>query len=229
MYSIILAAALTTGGQTADFGTAAGSQIQMVTKRGTNQYHGTILEFFRNDRLDANTFFANLSAQKKPVLRHNQFGGNFGGPILRNRLFFFFNYEGDRIVRGRDITGNVVTPALLAQIQNPALVQWLAQYSPAPTSATSNPLVGFHRRTDPQRVSEDTTLSRVDAILGKHRLSGRLVWNDQLVSNPQLSPAVRQYLPVPVKNWAGSDYMTISPTMSNELRVPRSPAAIPSP
>ena len=67
-------------------------------------------------------------------------------------------------------------------------------------------------------MTEDTTLSRVDANLGKHRLSGRFVWNDQLVSNPQLSPVIHQLLPVPVKNWAVSDFMLISSTMSNEMR-----------
>jgi outer membrane receptor protein involved in Fe transport len=107
---------------------------------------------------------------------------------------------------------------LLSQIKNPALAQWLTQFDPTSMTPTSNPLIGFHRRTDPQRVAEDTSLSRIDANLGKHRLSWRLVWNDQLVSNPQLSPVIRQLLPVPVKNWAASDYYVISPTMSNEMR-----------
>src|SRR5262249_38776560 len=151
----------------------------------------------------------------KPVLRHNQFGGNLGGPILRNRLFFFFNYEGDRIVRGREITGNVPSAQLIGQITNPELTKFVTDFYPLnATTPTSNPLVAFHRRNDGQRVSEDTSLSRVDANLGKHRISGRLVWNDQLVSNPLLSTQIRQLLPVPVKNWAFSDYYIISPTMS---------------
>src|SRR5581483_110564 len=58
----------------------------------------------------------------------------------------------------------------------------------------------------------------IDGNLGKHRLSWRMVWNDQLVSNPQLAPVLHQLLPVPVKNWAVSDYFILSPTMSNEMR-----------
>jgi outer membrane receptor protein involved in Fe transport len=206
------------GAFSAEYGRGTGGAINVTTKSGTNKFHGTLLEYFRNDKLDANTFFSNRSGLAKPELRHNQFGGNFGGPILKNRLFFFFNYEGDRIVRGRDITGNVASPLLLSQITNPALVQFLTDFSPSSQTPTSNPLVGFHRRNDAQRVSEDTSLSRIDANLGRHRLSGRLVWNSQLVSNPQLSPVIHQLLPVPVKNWAFSDYIVISPTMSNEMR-----------
>jgi hypothetical protein len=206
------------GAFSAEYGRGTGGAINVTTRSGTNTFHGTLLEYFRNDKLDANTFFSNRSGLAKPELRHNQFGGNFGGPILKDKLFFFFNYEGDRIVRGRDITGNVASPQLLSQITNPELVKFFNDFSPTTQTPTTNPLVGFHRRNDAQRVTEDTTLSRIDANLGKHRLSGRLVWNDQLVSNPLLSPVIHQLLPVPVKNWAFSDFMLISSTMSNEMR-----------
>ena len=206
------------GAFSAEYGRGTGGAINVTTKSGTNSYHGTLLEFFRNDRLDANTFFSNRSGLAKPILRHNQFGGNFGGPILRNKLFFFFNYEGDRIVRGRDITGNIASPQLLSQITNPALSKFLGDFYPKTFTPTTNALIGFHRRNDAQRVTENTTLSRLDANLGKHRLSWRFVWNNQLVSNPLLSPVIHQLLPVPVKNWAASDYYVISPTMSNEMR-----------
>ena len=163
------------GAFSAEYGRGTGGAINVTTKSGTNKFHGTLLEFFRNDKLDANTFFSNRSGLAKPELRHNQFGGNFGGPILKNKLFFFFNYEGDRIVRGRDITGNIASPLLLSQITNPALVKFFTDFNPTTQTPTSNPLVGFHRRNDAQRVTEDTTLSRIDLNLGKPGFSRQVV------------------------------------------------------
>ncbi len=66
--------------------------MNIITKSGDNTYHGELFEFFRNDALDANDYF---ETSKQP-LRLNQFGGNLGGPIVKNKLFFFVNYEGDR-------------------------------------------------------------------------------------------------------------------------------------
>src|ERR1700759_2316256 len=83
----------TNSGFSATVGRSLGPQMNIVTKSGTNDYHGTAFEFFRNDALDAKDYFNN--GQPAP-LRMNQFGGNFAGPIIRNKLFFFVNYEGDR-------------------------------------------------------------------------------------------------------------------------------------
>lgn len=92
----------------AEFGTAAGANVNVVTKSGTNEIHGSVFEFVRNDNLDASGFFANRSETKKPEFRQNQFGATVGGPIVRNRTFFFFMYEGQR--RSRDSTLLNVVP-----------------------------------------------------------------------------------------------------------------------
>ena len=91
--------------------------MNITTKSGTNRFHGTLFEFFRNDKLDANSFFNNRSGLKKPPLRWNQYGGNIGGPIKRDKVFFFFNYEGAEVRRAAGITGNTFTPALLTQLK----------------------------------------------------------------------------------------------------------------
>jgi hypothetical protein len=114
------------GAFSADYGRASGAVINVTTKSGTNNYHGNLWEYFRNDKLDATDFISNLRGLKKSELRQNQFGGNFGGPILKDRIFFFFNYEGARVIRGRIVTGNVPTPLLLSQITNPLLLKNLA-------------------------------------------------------------------------------------------------------
>ena len=80
----------------AQYGNSAGSISNLVTKSGTNSYHGSAWWFNRNDMFDANQFFINQVGAPKPALRFNQFGATFGGPIIKNKLFFFASYQGDR-------------------------------------------------------------------------------------------------------------------------------------
>src|ERR1700752_1692760 len=83
----------------AEFGTGTGGQVSVVTKSGGNQFHGSLFEYLRNDALDAANFFDNVIGQKAP-LRLNQFGGSVGGPIIKDKFFFFFSYEGYRLRAG---------------------------------------------------------------------------------------------------------------------------------
>jgi hypothetical protein len=89
-----------TGLYDAAFGRAAGANVSVITKTGTNQYHGTIFEFLRNDVLNANDFFLNRTGQERPVLKQNQFGFALGGPVKRDKLLFFGSYQGTRQVNG---------------------------------------------------------------------------------------------------------------------------------
>jgi hypothetical protein len=83
----------------AEFGTGTGGQISLITKSGGNQFRGSLFEYIRNDALDAANFFDNVAGSKSP-LRLNQFGGSIGGPIIKNKLFFFASYEGYRLRAG---------------------------------------------------------------------------------------------------------------------------------
>lgn len=83
----------TNNGYSADMGHSLGPQMNIITKGGTNRFHGTVYEFFRNQALDSHDYFE--TGNKQP-LKLNQFGGNFSGPLIRNKLFFFVNYEGGR-------------------------------------------------------------------------------------------------------------------------------------
>ena len=85
-----------TGNASAEFGNGNGAIVNMTIKSGTNDYHGNVFEFLRNQKLDANEFFQNLSGQPKRALRQNQFGGTLGGPIVKDNLFFFVDYQGTR-------------------------------------------------------------------------------------------------------------------------------------
>ena len=80
-----------------EFGRTPGAQVSIVTRSGTNQFHGTLFDYFRNDALDANDWFANSRGLKKPAMRQNDFGGVLGGPMIKDHTFFFFSYEGLRL------------------------------------------------------------------------------------------------------------------------------------
>ena len=98
----------------ADMGASSGAQINVITKGGTNAFHGSVYEFIRNDRLNANAFFLNSANQPKAPLRYNNFGYTLGGPILKDKLFFFWSQEWRRELRG--ITRNWNLPTALERV-----------------------------------------------------------------------------------------------------------------
>ena len=94
-----------------EYGRFAGGVINLNTKSGTNLYHGTAYEYLRNAVLNANDFFANEAGVKRPPFTQNQFGGNVGGPVMKDKLFFFFSYEGFRLRKGSIFSTWVPTAA----------------------------------------------------------------------------------------------------------------------
>src|SRR5207249_2814054 len=88
--------------------------VNIISKSGSNKFHGEAYEYLRNEKLDANYFFSNLSGRRRPPFRQNQFGAAAGGPVLPNRLFFFAGYEGLR-VRQSTFTTEVVPPLELRE------------------------------------------------------------------------------------------------------------------
>jgi hypothetical protein len=84
----------------AQYGNSASTITNVVTKSGTNEFHGDVYEFLRNDKLDANSFFINQAGSPRPALRFNQFGGALTGPIKKDKLFFTASYQGDRFISG---------------------------------------------------------------------------------------------------------------------------------
>jgi hypothetical protein len=93
----------------AEYGTRAGPTVLVTTKSGSNQFHGSLFEFFRNTKLDAKSFFANSKEQ----FNLNQFGGAIGGPIKKDKTFFFADYQAKRQRHGIAFTGLIPTPAML--------------------------------------------------------------------------------------------------------------------
>jgi hypothetical protein len=100
-----------TNNTTAETGRAGGATINVITRAGTNSFHGTLYEFLRNDMLDANDYFAKQKNVPRYKYRQNQFGGSFGGPIRKDKTFFFADIEELRIVQGLP-TGLITVPTL---------------------------------------------------------------------------------------------------------------------
>jgi Carboxypeptidase regulatory-like domain len=112
----------------ASSGRDAGANVDLVTKSGTNAFHGTVFEYFRNEDLNANEFFRNGLGEPRPELRENQFGFTLGGPIIKDKLFFFGSYQGTRQLNGLDpnCSSIVKTPPLTNDRSQAALGQLYA-------------------------------------------------------------------------------------------------------
>src|SRR5262245_42653387 len=174
-----------TNSYSAEFGQAAFGQITLVTKSGTNDFHGSVFEFLRNDKLDARNFFL----PKRGQLNRNQFGGTIGGPIIKNRTFFLFNFEGLRERRGVEafasvppeswrqgdfsgvtgltlldpqtpglqFTGNRIPDSRIHPTARAALALWVKPNVGAPGLAVNNLLV-----THPNEIDDDQFTAKVD-------------------------------------------------------------------
>lgn len=104
---------VSTNNVSAEFGGFNGGVVQIVTKSGTNKFHGNLYEYFRNTALDANDWFSNNEGLGKSPLHQNQFGANVGGPILKNKAFFFFSWEHESLISASPINATVPTTAEL--------------------------------------------------------------------------------------------------------------------
>ncbi len=102
-----------TNSYSAEYGRFAGGVVDLVTKSGTNQWRGSLFEFIRNDALNANRWTPGISVLRKEVLRRNQFGGSFGGPVIRDKTFFFVSYSGLR--QRRPVFANTALPTTAAE------------------------------------------------------------------------------------------------------------------
>jgi outer membrane receptor protein involved in Fe transport len=160
----------------AEYGWAPGAAIIVNTRAGTNSLRGTAYDFFRNDSLDANNFFAKRANQPKPTNKQNQFGGNLGGPIVRNRVFFFADFEATRIKQGVLRTGRVMTDA---------------ERNGVFTSAIRDPQTGlnFANNTIP-RERIDPVSARIAALLPQPNASG----GNNFIRQPNVEDDVERYL-----------------------------------
>lgn len=212
-----------------EYGRNSGAIVSIVTKSGTNELHGSALEFFRNDKLDARNFF-NTEPNPQTAFRNNQFGFALGGPIVKNRTFFYFNYEGQRERVGVNSLARVPDPqeiAILGGPKNPIIAQILAR-NPYPTPNISVPLFDPSPNVSvTTRASNDVDSAtiKIDQSFTKQDLvSGRYYYGDSeqsfplaLVGGSKL-PGFNTVTPTRVQIASLSYVKILSDTKVNELR-----------
>ena len=166
---------LITNNFNAEFGRNASAQVQIITKGGSNEFHGTAYEFLRNDIFNSRDYFDTTG--KASILRRNQFGGTAGGPIIKERMFYFGHYEGLQI-RGAGGTRRprVPTAAQRAAVTDPTSKAILAEAG-LPAAETDDPSSGFGLVSQVAPVSTENNAwsARIDRNFGGGRdlLTGR--------------------------------------------------------
>jgi hypothetical protein len=212
-----------------EYGRNAGAAVNIVTKSGTNALHGSAIEYFRNDALDARNYFDPASTPKAQF-HNNQFGGSLGGPIVKDKTFFYLNYEGQRERVGVVTLANVPTGSAAdgslapSDATNTVIQQLIATHPwPAPnlTSGTFNASV-----ISPSYNRVDSMIAKIDHSFSSRSLfSGRYFFGDSSQSFPlaltasggQL-PGFNTFTPTRVQLVSLSHVWTLSGTKVNEFR-----------
>ena len=208
---------MVTGLGSAEYGQSTGTVVNFISKSGTNEFHGSLFEFFRNEKLDSRNYF-NKPPDRKPPFRLNQFGGSLGGRIVRDKLFFFGTYEGVRQRLGVAQVALVFTQAFRDTLA-PEL-QPVAAQMPLPNGPVSQtePRVAQFSRAVSNELKEDTWTWKIDYLpTSKDRISFRHSGSDSFTKT-YFGVSQDQFRPIPsVKHLAKLSYTrTISPRLLNE-------------
>ena len=171
----------------ASYGRGAGANVDVVSKSGTNAFHGSAWEFVRNNIFNANSFFSKLDGQPRPTLKQNEFGASAGGPIRKDRTFLFAEYQGIRDINGE---GDEVTTALPQLTSDRSAATLGAQFCPA---AQTNPAGYLTNAGGTQVACDGSNINPVALALLQFKLA-----NGQFaIPNPQVNlPTVPGELPV---------------------------------
>ncbi|MGA2856171.1 MAG: carboxypeptidase regulatory-like domain-containing protein [Candidatus Sulfotelmatobacter sp.] len=170
---------LVTGSMSAAYGNAIGGVVNVITKSGTDQVHGDVFEFLRNSALDASDYFA--QGQVNP-LKQNQFGGSIGGPIIKDRLFFFGSYQGTRfrtasngqnaqVPTAPERTGDFSDVGGPTGITVSPVAAYVLNDIPLPNPVGDQPITQLNFNGGPESQNTDEYLGKVDYNIGKHHLS----------------------------------------------------------
>ena len=204
-----------------EFGRTPGGQISIVTRSGTNQFHGTLFDYLRNDIFDANDWFADTAHLPKPEERQNDFGGTFSGPIHRDQTFFFFSYEGLRL-RLPQVEETTVPSRTARQNAIPAVQPYLNAYpSPAADAPDSNGISPYNASFS-NDASLDAYSLRVDHHLtSAFGLFGRYDYSpSQIVQRGAIGGPLSEFSPgrITTQTLTIGGAWTISPVAVNDLR-----------
>ena len=206
-----------------EFGRTPGGQISISTRSGTNQIHGTAFDYLRNDVFDANNWFSDFNSLPKPMERQNDFGGTLGGPIIKDKTFFFFSYEGLRLRLPENAESLV--PDLNARQSAVTTMQPYLSAFPLPTPGTPDDLAtgiahfntSYSNRAtlDAYNLRIDHTLKRRINLFGRYDYSPS-VSNERGVDSGSLNSVTTARIALQTAT-AGMTW-TILPTVFNDLR-----------
>ena len=210
-----------TSNYSAEEGRASGGVINIISKRGTAAYHGEVYYYHRNNALNANGFFSNRAGDPRPALREHQGGFAVGGPIRKDKTFFFANYEFVRVRRPRTFEIPVPTSAYKARPEIPAAVSLILDVYPAANVDLGDPNIGLSRITDSPPNEQDLYLVRIDHTFGD---------NDSAFFRYNLADGREQQLLSPCyfdcpfpksgrsQQFTASWFHSFSPTLINQAR-----------
>jgi len=201
---------------TAESGAAGGAQINVVSKTGTNEYHGSVFEYLRNNVLDARSPFDPTDI---PPFRLNQFGAQFGGAIVKNKAFFFANYEGLRQELTNTMIGFVPNAAFRSQViaVSPVLKPIVDAYAVGqiPVDANTDQITVGEKNT----TREDSGMLRFDyRFSDKSTAYVRYNIDNAYIDNPSDALGTRNVIPHVPQNLVLEFQRIISPTMLNEVK-----------
>ena len=210
-----------------EFGRTPGGQISIVTRSGTNDFHGTAFDYLRNDVFDANNWFADENGLPKPEERQNDFGGTFSGPIVKDKTFFFFSYEGLRL-RLPQVTQTTVPDLLARQSATQAMQPYLNAF-PLP-NGTDNPATGIanFNSSYSNAASLDAYSLRVDHTLAsKVSLFARYNYSPSELTQRGSGYALSVVSPSRITTQTGTFGVSwmVSPNINNDARFNYSAAA----
>jgi hypothetical protein len=205
-----------------EFGRTPGGQISIVTKSGTNQFHGTVFDYLRNDLFDARNYF-DVPPLPKPPLRQNDFGVTLGGPIVKNKTFFFFSYEGLRLQMPQTAQSVFFTASARAVVA--PIFQPIINALPIPTGPPIDPTCD--NITNPCLASltaaySDPSVLNATSLRVDHNLTGKF----HLFARYNHAPSydgLREWEEVAYDNvntdtLTGGATITLTPTKVNDLR-----------
>jgi carboxypeptidase family protein/TonB-dependent receptor-like protein len=201
----------------AELGRAAGGQLQIVTRSGTNVFHGSLFDYVRNDVFDANDWFANANGLPTAPLRQNDFGGVFGGPILKNRTFFFLSYEGLRARLPQFL--EAVVPSLSARGSATGAMQQLLNAFPLPNGPGDLlTMLARFAGSFSNQASSDSASVRIDHVVNKKLVVfGRYTHAPSSLISRNLSNLDSEQ--VNLRSLTVGATLTFTPRMTGELRV----------
>lgn len=202
----------------AEFGRFNGGVVNLTTKSGTNELHGTVFEFLRNEALNARNLFAPATAAnpRKPVFRRNQYGFAVGGPVIHNKTFFFADYQGMRQSIGRVLTSNVPTVAqrngdFSASLGVPLFLQSGTTVS-ATTTNTGAPINVID-------TNGNTIQARVGQIFRRSANGDRRAYAGNIIPLSELDPVAKKLLdryPLPTVTGAANNFRRVGNEGTNQ-------------